>query len=255
MTCRIPKRLKKEPLIEAIWQVQLEPAPEQALGDVLPGVLFSALRSRQPGLQIRRLPVADIPAPVAALDPNLRFAAKYRIEAPPWPYLFHIGNRVITINCRRPYLGWDDFKVKILELIDVLESSGFVPAPNRHSLRYIDLLQLDTLPGLAGLRVGLTVGDHQIIQDPLQMRVEVADGDCIHVLQVATGAQVRLNDMELQGTLIDQETLAVLPEPSWDRTREGLEALHEASKRLFFCQILSESAVALMEPDYEETQS
>lgn len=255
MPCRIPKRLNKEPLIEAIWQVQLDPAPEQALADVLPGVLFSALRSKQPGLMIRRLPVADIPAPVAALDPNLRFAAKYRIEGPPWPYLFHIGDRVITINCRRPYRGWDEFTAKILQLIDVLESSGFVPAPNRHSLRYIDLLQLDTLPGLAGLRVGLTVGEQQIIQNPLQMRVEVTDGDCIHVLQVATGAQVRLIDAELQGTLIDLETLVVLPEPTWDRIREGLATLHAASKKLFFCQILSESAVALMEPEYEETQS
>jgi uncharacterized protein (TIGR04255 family) len=250
MTGRIPKRLQQEPLIEAIWQVQFEPAPDQALGDVLPGVLFSALRPQHADLKIHRLPVAEIPAQVAALDPNLRFAVKYRIEAPSWPYLFQVGDRVITLNCRRPYVGWDAFKTQTLELIAILESSGLIPAPRRHSLRYIDLLALETPPALASLRLGLDIGEHHIDQHPLQMRVELPDAGCLHVLQIVTPAQVTLPDGAKHGTLIDLETLTDLSQPGWDEVRGGLDALHTASKALFFGQLLTGQAIERMGPEY-----
>ena len=38
----LPKRLKKEPLIEVIWQVQFDNS--QRVGNVLPGILFNELR-------------------------------------------------------------------------------------------------------------------------------------------------------------------------------------------------------------------
>jgi len=38
----LPIRLKKEPLIEVIWQVQFE--GNQGIGDILPGVIFTELK-------------------------------------------------------------------------------------------------------------------------------------------------------------------------------------------------------------------
>ena len=255
MTCRVPRRLKQEPLIEAVWQVQFESAPQQAVGDALPGILFGAFRGQQAGLQIHRLPVADIPAPVAAQDPNLRFAVKYRIEAQDWPFLVQVGDRVVTLNCRRPYVGWASFSEKALELVGILESSGLIPSPRRHSLRYIDLLTLDQMLGLAGLRVTLNVGTHQIARHPLQLRVELPDQHCTHVLQVAAAARVTLPGGEKEGTLIDLETRADLPTQGWEAVKAGLDPLHSASKTLFFCQILTEQAVQALEPEYEEDAS
>lgn len=117
MTDRIPKYLGKDPLIEASWQLIFEPAPNLPIGDLLPGILFTTFQSRTADLQLHRLPLADIPAPVAVLDPNLRHAAKYRIEAEKSSFLFHVGDRVVTINCRRPYVGWESFKPEIIGLI------------------------------------------------------------------------------------------------------------------------------------------
>jgi uncharacterized protein (TIGR04255 family) len=250
MTNPIPKRLRLEPLIETIWQVQFEPGPNQPLGDILPGVLFTAFRAQRTDLQLNRLPVADIPAAVSALDPNLRHAAKYRIEAPGWPFLFHVGDRVITINCRRPYVGWDAFKPQIIELIEILEGSGLIPEPRQHSLRYIDLVTLDAAPTLANLRLALAIGEHQIDKHPLQLRVELPDQGCIHVLQVVTPAQVHLPDGDKHGTLIDLETIAVLSLNNWSAVRDGLGTLHDRTKALFFDQVLSPEAIARMEPEY-----
>ena len=145
----IPKRLKKEPLIEAIWQVQFETAAETPIGDLLPGILFAALRNEHPNLQLQRLPAADIPAQMAQIDPNLRHMAKYRMEEPISPFMYQTGDRIITLNCRRPYSGWATFKGKILSLVGIIENSRLVPAPLRHSLRYIDLLTLEPAPDLS----------------------------------------------------------------------------------------------------------
>ena len=101
---RIPKRLKQEPLIEAIWQVQFEPMGDMQIGDLLPGMLYAALRNDHPQLQLHRLPAADIPPQVAQIDPNLRHVAKYRMEEAGLPFLFQVGDRTVTLNCRRPHV-------------------------------------------------------------------------------------------------------------------------------------------------------
>jgi uncharacterized protein (TIGR04255 family) len=250
MTNPIPKRLRKEPLVEAVWQVYFEPEPNRPVGDILPGVLFTALRNQRADLQIHRLPLADIPVPVAALDPNLRYAAKYRIASPDWHFLFHVGDRVVTINCQLPYVGWDNFRAKIFELIDILASSALIPEPQHHALRYIDLLTLDPPPALKSLRLSLKIGDYVITNQPAQLRLELPDTHCRHVLQIVTPAQIYSNEGATQGTLIDLETLADLPSPSWPAVRDDLERLHNASKTLFFRQILTEEAINQMDPEY-----
>lgn len=223
---------------------------EQSPGEILPGVLFTAFQSEQTKLRLVRLPTADIPSVVAQNDPNLRFAAKYRIEAPAWPFLFQVGDRVVTVNCRLPYVGWDDFKKRILQLIDVLENSGLIAEPQRHSLRYIDLITLEPPPSLSFLRMALKIGDHDVTALPLQMRVELPDDECRHVLQIVTPTKVRLPAGEQSGTLIDLDTQGELPERSLSTIRESLEPLHTASKKFFFQQVLTQEAIERMEPEY-----
>ena len=92
----IPKRLKKEPLIEAIWQAQFEPKEGLPVGDLLLGILYSALKVDYPNLQLHRLPTADIPAAFAQTDPNLRLSPKYRMEEP---------RRLPDVDARRPLIA------------------------------------------------------------------------------------------------------------------------------------------------------
>lgn len=247
---QIPKRLKKEPLIEAIWQVQFEPAAGTPVGDLLPGILFAALRSEHPDLQLQRLPSADIPAQMAQIDPNLRHMAKYRMEEPDSPFMFQVGDRVITLNCRRPYAGWAAFKGKILSLVKIVESSPLVPAPLRHSLRYIDLLTLEPAPYLSSLQLSLKLGAFDIQARPLQTRVELLDGTCTHVVQVATPAQVGFPEGMKEGSIVDLETFSTESLKGWDAVAAQIDHMHERSKALFFENILTANAVLQMEPEY-----
>ncbi|QJD30107.1 TIGR04255 family protein [Methylococcus geothermalis] len=247
---QIPTRLKKEPLIEAIWQAQFEPKEGLPVGDLLPGILYSALKVDHPNLQLHRLPTADIPAPVAQLDPNLRLSAKYRMEEPGSPFLFQVGDRIVTMNCRKPYAGWSAFKEKILKLLEVIESSGLVPTPMRHSLRYIDLLSLDPAPDLKALQVKFQIGQWNIENRPLQMRVEVPDGEYIHVIQIATPAEANLPEGRLQGSIIDLETFLSSQPSGWQDVRAQIDQIHDRSKAVFFQQLLTAKAIELMQPEY-----
>jgi uncharacterized protein (TIGR04255 family) len=246
----IPKRLKKEPLIEAIWQIQFEPTGQAPIGDLLPGILFPALRNEHPNLQLQRLPSADIPAQMAQIDPNLRYMAKYRMEEPNSLFMFQVGDRVITLNCRYPYAGWAAFKGRILALVGIIESSGLVPVPLRHSLRYIDLLTLEPAPNLSSLQLSLKLGSFDMQERPLQMRVELPDRNCTHVVQVATPAQVMFPDGMQEGCIVDLETFSIESPKVWGDVARQIDHLHERSKSLFFENILTDKAIERMDPEY-----
>lgn len=246
----IPKRLKKEPLIEAIWQVQFEPATGAPIGDLLPGILFTALRNEHPNLQLQRLLSADIPAQMAQIDPNLRHIAKYRMEEQNSPFMYQVGDRIISLNCRRPYVGWATFKKKILSLVQIIESSRLVPAPLRHSLRYIDFLTLEPAPDLSSLQLSLKLGAFDIQALPLQARVELLDGTCIHIVQVATPAQVGFPEGMKEGSIVDLETFSTENPKGWNDITKQINHLHERSKALFFESILTTQAIEMLDPEY-----
>lgn len=243
----LPKRLRKEPLIEVIWQVQFE--SEQGIGELLPGILFTWLRKEHPALQLRRLPSADIPAPLAQMDPNLRFVPKMMMEEPGGSLVWQVGDRVITLNCRKPYVGWERFKEAVVAMTKIIEGSGLIPHPSRHSLRYVDLLQDDLALDLSALKLTIRLGDYEI-RSRVQMRVEIPDSDCLHVVQIATGATVSIAGAQMTGTIVDLETLPVHTQGAWDALRAQLDLLHERSKALFFHQILTRETIDKLEPEY-----
>ena len=247
---RIPKRLKKEPLVEVIWQVEFDPAMDRPIGDLLPGILYAALRQDHPHLQLHRLPTADMPTYVAQLDPNLHHLAKYRMEEAGTPFLFQVGDRSVTLNCRKPYVGWDIFKAKTIALINILENCGLIAVPIRHSLRYLDLLDLDPTPDLSSFLLDIKIGKLDTHAKPLQMRIEIPDNEHLHVIQFATPAQAMLSDGLQTGSIVDIETFSIHNPNSWQEVLDQLSELHECSKTLFFENILKQETIDRLEPEY-----
>ncbi|QUV95429.1 TIGR04255 family protein [Chloracidobacterium aggregatum] len=243
----LPKRLRKEPLIEVLWQLQFQ--GNQGVGDLLSGILFSQLKKEHPQIEWRRLAAADIPAPIAQSDPNLRFAPKMLMEAPHTPFIWQIGNRVLTLNCCKPYVGWDRFKEAVLALTHIVEDSGLLPNPQRHSLRYIDFLQGELAANLSALKLSLRLGDFDINGD-IQLRLEIPDGEYRHVVQVATPMPLNLPGENSTGTIIDLETLPANAPADCEALRAQLDHLHDHLKSLFFRQVLTEATIQKLEPEY-----
>ncbi len=93
MERKIPARLKKEPLLEAIWEIRFSGA-KSSVADLLPGMLFKSFPGKYEN--IVRLPVADIPAPIVDRDRNLRFAPKIRLEN---------GNQAVQVGERMAFFA------------------------------------------------------------------------------------------------------------------------------------------------------
>lgn len=246
----IPKRLKKEPLIETIWQLQFD-SPNA--GEVLPGLLFTNLQKQYPNLQIERLPAAEIPSVIGQIDPNLRFAAKVRIRDTKSPLVWQVGDRVLTVNCGKPYIGWDNFFKNIDFVIKLIEESRLITGPMNHSLRYIDLITLDKAPDLSSIQLEVKIGSYSVKNLPLQIRVEIPrenDRKITHILQVFAPAQVHIHNVAENGTLIDIETTVVEQPTKWEDLRSDLAVLHNEAKQFFFEHILSKETIEKLEPEY-----
>ncbi|MCS7022082.1 MAG: TIGR04255 family protein [Gemmataceae bacterium] len=252
MTTKIPKRLRREPLVEAIWQAVFDTTSTiSPPGDLLVGIIYSWLHKSNYHWQFQRLATADIPAFLSAQDPHLRFTAKYRIESPKSPIVYQIGDRIISVHCRRPYTGWEVFRDKIIDLQQLLSETAVIPSPFYQSLRYINLIEQQDMSDLRGLRLAIRLGDQDVINQPIHFRIETNYYNFTHILQIATHAHVRLaENQSMEGTVIDLETRAV-SSPNWSDQRDQLEAIHLAAKTMFFEQVVADDLVCRLQPEYE----
>jgi uncharacterized protein (TIGR04255 family) len=250
----LPKYLGNSPLIEAIWQIRFDVNPSLAVGNLLPGILFTALEGNKKGYQLKQLPFADIPVAVSNTDENLKYQAKYRIEAQNLPYLYHIGEHMVSVNCRKPYEGWEAFKNKISELVGILQKAPFEFVNLRTSLRYINFLPKSIVPSISPwLRITLHVGDFSIDTTPLQIRAELPEAECTHVVIIINPAQLLVthSNAENVGIIIDIDTVAHGKQNSLDGVIAQLDMLHQKNKALFFNEILTEDTINKLNPEYK----
>lgn len=248
MDTKIPTRLKKEPLLEAVWEVRFC-GTKPSVADLLPGMIFSALPGKYE--TIVRLPAADIPAPIVEHDPNLRYMPKIRLEN--GNQAVQVGEHVVSLNCRRPYSGWNKFSSDIRDLAKVLQDTCLIATLERFSLKYMDLIEADQTLGLGCLNLDLKLGEHEISKRPVQLRTEIKKDDLTHIVQIVSPAEVELpgHEPRLKGVLLDIDTIKPLAEnESWNDLDRRLDDVHLACKRMFF-SLMRPETVNKLEPEYE----
>ena len=247
MDNKIPVRLKKEPLLEAIWEIRFS-GTKSSIADLLPGMLFKALPGKYG--DIVRLPAADIPAPIVKHDNNLRYAPKIRLEN--GNQAVQIGEHVVSLSCRRPYSGWERFSTDIRDLARAVNDTGLIERLERFSLKYIDLIELEQPVGLGCLNLDLKLGEHEISTKPVQLRTEIKEKDLIHIVQIVSPAQVSLPGVQerLKGVLLDIDTIKFLESTKfWGELDGRLDDVHMACKRMFL-SLMKPETIDKLEPEY-----
>ena len=247
MDNKIPVRLKKEPLLEAVWEIRFS-GTKSSLADLLPGMLFKAFPGKYGN--IVRLPAADIPAPIVEHDKNLRYAPKIRLEN--GNQAVQIGEHVVSLSCRRPYSGWGRFSDDIRDLVKAVQDTGLIEKLERFSLKYIDLIMLEQPFGLGCLNLSLKLGTHEISTKPVQLRTEIKESDLMHIVQIVSPAEVSLPGVQgrLKGVLLDIDTIKHLDEKeSWENLDGRLDDVHMACKKMFF-SLMKPETVEKLEPEY-----
>ncbi|MDP1708426.1 MAG: TIGR04255 family protein [Gammaproteobacteria bacterium] len=244
----LPKKLKKEPLIDAVFEVRFTSA--FPAGGVLPGLLFGNLDGDK---KIEQLPLSQLPQVMRDEDPNLRFAPLSRLD---WgQFYINIGDRSVSVGFKYPYPGWNSFKPAIIKVMDALKGANVIKSVDRYSLKYIDLLPATDLREQVSLvNFDVTLAGHKLKDEAFQIRLDIPRGDFIHVVQMVSSATATLHTGESkQGLIVDVDTIA----NQQGETLEGLlsefsdklETIHTANKKVFF-DCLKPETIKALEPEY-----
>jgi uncharacterized protein (TIGR04255 family) len=248
MHSRIPVKLRKEPLFEAVWEIRFT-GTKAGVADLLPGLIFKELSGKYSN--IVKLPAANIPDPIVESDPKLKYMPKIRIEN--GNQAVQIGEHAVSLSCKRPYSGWSVFSTDIRNLARAISQTGLVKRLDRFSLKYMDLITLNQPIGLECLDVDIRLGQHAIEERPVQFRTEIVEGDLVHIIQIVAPARVALagNENDMRGVLLDIDTIKTTSgEDSWEVLSRRLDDVHLSCKKMFF-SLMTPETIAKLEPEYE----
>jgi uncharacterized protein (TIGR04255 family) len=250
----LPTKLKKEPLVDALFEVRLA-SPAHAIGSILPGLLFTRLSSpHHPPPKIERLPMAGLPEQVRNANPFFKYQASLRVVG--HQFSVSIGESSITLACHLPYPGWTTFKSQIVDVMRLVREIAETSEIERYSLKYANVIEGDKLDEQIGrTNLSLSFGNHKLASEVFSLRVELPREPFVHIVQIASSALVTLADGSIRsGLLIDVDTvkndhnrrlLTFL-----DLLDQDLDSIHIENKKLFF-ECLTPETTDQLEPSYD----
>lgn len=248
MLDKLPLRLKKEPLCDAVFEVRFSASTPAS--SILPGIFFGKLEGEK---VIERLAAAELPKRIRDMEPNLQYTPVMRIT---WKEFFILmSDRSIVIACKLPYAGWGKFKDAIIKVVEILDNTGIIEKIQRYSLKYIDLIPIKNIAEqVASVNLSVNLSNHRLEKEIFQFRIELADGEYINVVQIiAAGVVTSEAGTTKEGLIIDIDTIrktdnnikTLIPE------LEGrLEEIHLTNKKMFFT-CLTPATLDMLEPIYE----
>lgn len=233
MTQRMPIKLNKDPILEAIFELRFDSNVDQ-IAELLPGILFTSLKDKFP--KIEPLPTARIPVEIRKTDPNLLFKPTSRLLGK--LYSIAIGEKVVSLNCQRPYQGWDDFKGEITILLDLLKKTNMVDLIRRFSVKYINIISVNEGTfGLEKLDLDIRLGDINLISNPTSIRTEFFVDSFMNIVSIVPRANAKIHNTSehLQGIILDIDTIFAKESGiSWDEILNLLDHAHNTEKDIFY---------------------
>lgn len=245
----LPKKLKQEPLLDAVFEVRFNSTAPASV--ILPGSLFNQLDGNK---TIGALPISQIPKAIRDADPNLKYQPLTRLD---WgSFLINIGDFSLSISCKYPYPGWDTFKPSIIKVITALSDSSIVRTIDRYSLKYIDMIpSSDNRQKVSMINLDVTIAGHKLEKEPFVIQVEIPKNGMLNTVQVVSSAKATLhNGITKEGLIVDVDTVAnqnaISMKALLDGFSDKLDAIHLTNKEVFF-DCITPSTLKTLEPIYE----
>ncbi|EQD66026.1 hypothetical protein B2A_01325, partial [mine drainage metagenome] len=248
---RIPKRLGKEPLLEAVWELRFVGDP--ATGVALPGALWEKLRAGGRIANLEILPLATVPVEFRNAQEQLRHGATHALRGDGYTIL--TGDNVVVLSVLKPYPGWNDFKTRILELVGWISELGIIQNPQTFSIRYIDFFEGSPSETLKLLVANIQIGNRTPALGEFRLQMPVNIEGFQGLLQVLNPVQLAngVGLTETRGLVTDvlvAGEMASIPD-AWD----GFEARLEKAKAICHClffALLKSDTIESMDPVFEE---
>jgi uncharacterized protein (TIGR04255 family) len=248
MPNKLPIKLNKEPLLDAIFEVRFSMIPPAS--NILPGIFFSKLDGEK---LIERLPAAELPKQMRDAEPNLQYAPVMRIR---WKeFILLISDRSVAVACKMPYAGWAKFKNAIIKIVRIIDEVGILESIQRYSMKYIDLIPIKNLnEQIASVNINISLGNHKLEKEVFQFRIEITDGEFINAVQIVSSGVVKTQDNTTkEGLIIDIDTIRKVDSLNIktfiSEIEEILENIHHNNKVMFF-KCITPTTLDLLEPVY-----
>lgn len=245
----LPKRLKKSPIIDAVFDIRIN--TEKSLAISIPGLILQ----KYPDAKVSRSPAYGIPDQVLAENPNLRYLAVLRIEIGDGT-VFLCGEKMFAVGYSSPYPGWEEFSLRIREALKILSTVERDQAVERIAIKYVDFVDktvCDEIRTFSTFKVSLNNQD--ITDKDFAFKVASKQDKVSYVLQLTSNAKT----LDRTGFVIDTDTILdfvdfygkIVKVGDLVADFSGIEYLHKEAKSVFF-SVVSEAGLKLLEAEYDE---
>jgi uncharacterized protein (TIGR04255 family) len=246
MVAKLPQRLKKAPVVEAVFELRFAPVKESA-GDVLVGLLYSAFQNFQ---TIEPLPLSSIPREAREKDDHLRYLASHRLTGDGRHLI--VGDRVVGLAYSPVYKGWTSFQGEIRELLAAVHETKLIQNPERISIKFVNIVPALPDKQLSILNARFEIANQMAPERGFRFRTEVASGEYITIIEIVTNTAANLPEGVRSGLLLNVDTLRTAAiQDIWKTPAEYLDQLHAIVRQVFF-SLLTTEALNDLGPEWEE---
>lgn len=247
----LPSRLRNDPIIEAIVELRFTPVSNAPIADLLPGLLFSNFRDRYPKLESTS--ISQVPPEIRKTDRNLAHRPLKRLVGE--QFSIAVGDRVVSMNCQRPYVGWKEFQPRVLEVLHFLRETGLIESIQRLSVKYVNLIpEVEVGNSLSGLKLSVHLGSYDLSVNGCTLQTNIVEDGILNIVQVVSGAEASFPEGKetIFGTILDIDSIY---EHKWDdfwaEFENDLEVVRAKEKDIFF-SLISDGALERFDPVWGE---
>lgn len=233
---RIPSRLARPPLTEAVFEVRFTPAHE-GVGDLLPGLLFGTLGAFFS--KVDSTPLGNIPREIRH-RPELKYAASHKLQGNGEALLIGDFTAALSVTA---YGGWTRFKTRALEVATALRDTGQVGAVDRYSLKYVNVLKSSTDDPLEAFRIQLDLAGRHMTWSGFILRFETLNDGFLSIVECNSITK----PSKLHGTAFSIDTIREGSDVKdfWSNVDGRLEKAHAVLEGIFFDLLAPETVEAL----------
>lgn len=226
----LPNKINPCPIKEVVFEIRFSSdLPEDAIF----GIVFNQFKDEYNNSAVP-LPILEIPTVVRNQDPNLVFSPHYKMESE--YFTMQVGPKVISLVNIKEYVGWNNFRDKILATFKVLQEINIIKTIDRVALRYINIFQDTNI--YSDSNISVLLEDKPIESPAINLTTQMQNSDIMNTIRVISGAKAQLANELINGSIIDIDSSIISINP--DEFTDILEKIHEEEKKLFYRIIGSE---------------
>lgn len=240
---KIPKRLNRNPIIDAVAEVRFT---SSLPADAIIGLVYQHIKDKfgQP----KSLPILQLPAVLREKDPNLKYQACYRFEKPGNVLL--VGPRNIALSTI-PYTDWAATTPMLSELLKKFDQIKLFQSVERIGLRYINFFE--KLNIFEHITLSIQIDNRSIAERSIVLRTETDVQGFKVITNVTNTAESSTPGPKRDGSLLDLDIVKEHPELHGESLPAELLQLFTEANQLAddaFFGLVKEELFARFEPEY-----